>query len=202
MMPGCNTWAQESDGFYNLSEPITQISYDLRTIQAPECYTNLLSISNILSNYSAKKGAPNSLLDFLSNKKIIPFPANTSDLKIKMFIVARYIYSEDFDSYLLMVTKEQENVEEDETRDLYLINVKQDTLISVCKVASYLSGIGLTMQRYSIYQGNDIFEQRSETIASDVELIQEEDKVKQKQDDLISVKIAVDRRTGQILSKK
>lgn len=201
MMPGCNTWAQESDGFYNLSEPITQISYDLRTIQAPECYTNLLSISNILSNYSAKKGAPNSLLDFLSNKKIIPFPANTSDLKIKMFIVARYIYSEDFDSYLLMVTKEQENVEEDETRDLYLINVKQDTLISVCKVASYLSGIGLTMQRYSIYQGNDIFEQRSETIASDVELIQEEDKVKQKQDDLISVKIAVDRRTGQISKK-
>lgn len=200
-MPGCNTWAQESDEFYNLSEPITQISYDLRTIQAPECYTNLLSISNILSNYSAKKGAPNSLLDFLSNKKIIPFPVNTSDLKIKLFIVARYIYSEDFDSYLLMVTKEQENVEEDETRDLYLINVKQDTLISVCKVASYLSGIGLTMQRYSIYQGNDIFEQRSETIASDVELIQEEDKVKQKQDDLISVKIAVDRRTGQISKK-
>lgn len=201
LMSGCDTWAQESDGFYNLNEPITHIGYDLSTIQAPECYTNLLGISNILSNCPAPKEVPNSLLSFLNSKKIIPFPTNTSDLRIEVSVVARYIYSVNFDSYLLMVTKEQANVEEDKTRDLYMINVTQDTLVSVCRVASHLRGMGLAIQSYSIYQGNDVFECRFETIASDVELVQEEDKVKQKQDNLISAKIVVHRGTGQVSMK-
>jgi hypothetical protein len=201
MTLGCNAWAQESHGPFNLSEPITQISYDLRSVQAPECYTNLISISNILSNYMSKKRIPTCLLNILSSKNIIPLPADTSDLKIEVFIVARYIYSVNFDSYLLMVTKEQANIEGDKARDLYLINVKQDTLISICRVASHFSGIGLAMQSYSIYQGNDVFEYRTEIIASDVELVKEENKVKRKQDDLFSVKIVVNRRTGQISKK-
>lgn len=197
----CNTWAQESGGHYNLDEPIAHIGYDLRAIQATECYTNLLSISNIFSNYPAQKEVPNSLLNLLNSKKIIPFPTNTSDLIIEVFVVARYIYSVNFDSYLLMVTKKQANIEEDETRDLYLINVKHDILISVCRVALHLNGIGLTIQSYSIYQDNDVFECRSEIIALDVELVQEEDKVRQKQDNTVTVKIVIDKNTGYITQK-
>ncbi len=89
LMIGYNAWDQKPYGFYNLREPIAKIGNDLRNINAPECYTTLLSISNVIKNYSAKKGVPNSLHHFISNKWIIPLTANTSTLKVEAFIVAR-----------------------------------------------------------------------------------------------------------------
>jgi hypothetical protein len=200
---GCDSSAQNSAHLvYNFNEPIGYIGTELRAIKSVECYTNLLSINNVLSNYLLEKhDVPQRLLSFLIDKKIVPLPVETEELKRKTFLVARYIHSVHYDSYLLMVVKESTNEREDDIKDLYLINVKPDLLISVGHLASYLSGIGLTVQSYSVYQNNGIFENMTETISSDVELVQEEDKVKMKQEELVKVKIIIDLVSGKASRK-
>lgn len=191
--------AQESDGLiYNFNEPIVRLSSQLKSSKLPECYTDLLSISNLESNYLTKVSVPQSLLDFLITQNIIQAPVNTKGLKREVFLLGRYIHSVEYDSYLLMVTEEYVDVEKDDIKDLFLVNIKPDMLLSVCSVASYLSGIGLTMQTYSMYRGNDTFEKYLEEIASDVELIQEEDKIMQKHSPYRKRTIIVDSITGRI----
>lgn len=198
----CYVSAQESDGFiYNFNEPIVRLSSQLKSSKLPECYTDLLSIGNLESNYLTKVSVPQSLLDFLITQNIIQAPVNTKGLKREVFLLGRYIHSVEYDSYLLMVTEEYVDVEKDDIKDLFLVNIKPDMLLSVCSVASYLSGIGLTMQTYSMYRGNDTFEKYLEEIASDVELIQEEDKVMQKQGEPFKISIVVDSATGKISLK-
>ena len=198
----CDLSAQQSDGLiYNFNEPIAQLSPQLKSSKLPECYSDLLSISNLKSNYLTKASVPNSLLDFLIDKNIAQVPANTKELKREVFLLGRYIHSVEYDSYLLMVTEEYVDIEEDDTRYLYLVNIKSDTLISVCNLALYSSGIGSTVQTYSIYRGNDIFEKYFEAITTDVELIQEEDKVRQKQGDQFKSTFIVDSATGEISLK-
>ena len=195
----CYVSAQESDGLiYNFNEPIVRLSSQLKSSKLPECYTDLLSISNLESNYLTKVSVPQSLLDFLITQNIIQAPVNTKGLKREVFLLGRYIHSVEYDSYLLMVTEEYVDVEKDDIKDLFLVNIKPDMLLSVCSVASYLSGIGLTMQTYSMYRGNDTFEKYLEEIASDVELIQEEDKVMQKHSPYRKRTIIVDSITGRI----
>ena len=199
----CYVSAQESDGLiYNFNEPIVKLSSQLKSSKLPDCYADLLSISNIESNYLFKKvKAPKVLLDFLIAKNIIQAPVNTKGLKREVFLLGRYIHSVEYDSYLLMVTEEYVDVEKDDIKDLFLVNIKPDMLLSVCSIASYLSGIGLTMQTYSMYKGNDTFEKYLEEIASDVELIQEEDKVRQKQGEPFKISIVVDSATGKMSLK-
>ena len=195
----CYVSAQESDGLiYNFNEPIVRLSSQLKSSKLPECYTDLLSISNLESNYLTKVSVPQSLLDFLITQNIIQAPVNTKGLKREVFLLGRYIHSVEYDSYLLMVTEEYVDVEKDDIKDLFLVNIKPDMLLSVCSVASYLSGIGLTMQTYSMYRGNDTFEKYLEEIASDVELIQEEDKIMQKHSPYRKRTIIVDSITGRI----
>ena len=203
LIPICDLSAQESDGvIYNFNKTIVRLSSQLKSSKLPECYADLLSISNIESNYLFKKvKIPKVLLDFLIAKKIVSAPLNTNELKREVFLLGRYIYSIEYDSYLLMVTEEYVDVEEDDIKDLFLVNIKPDMLLSVCRVASYLSGIGLTMQTYSMYRGNDTFEKYLEEIASDVELIQEEDKIRQKQGEPFKISIVVDSATGKISLK-
>ena len=198
----CYVSAQESDGLiYNFNEPIIRLSSQLKSSKLPDCYTDLLSISNLESNYLTKVIVPQSLLDFLITKNIIQAPVNTKGLKREVFLLGRYIHSVEYDSYLLMVTEEYVDIEKDDIKDLFLVNIKPDMLLSVCSVASYLSGIGLTIQTYSMYRGNDTFEKYLEEIASDVELIQEQDKVRQKQGEPFKISIVVDRATGKISLK-
>ena len=196
----CDLSAQESDGLiYNFNEPIVRLSSQLKSSKLPECYTDLLSISNLESNYLFKKvKVPKVLLDFLIAKKIAQTPVNTKGLKRDVFLLGRYIHSVEYDSYLLMVTEEYVDVEKDDIKDLFLVNIKPDMLLSVCSVASYLSGIGLIMQTYSMYRGNDTFEKYLEEIASDVELIQEEDKVELKQYRKTKIRIIINSITGRI----
>ena len=182
---------------YNFNEPVSQIGAKLKSIDIMDCYANLLSISNIESNYLFKKvKVPKVLLDFLIAKKIISAPLNTKELKREVFLLGRYIHSVEYDTYLLMVTEEHVDIEEDDTKNLYLVNIKSDILLSVCSLALYSSGIGSTVQTYSIYQGNDIFEKYFEIITTDVELIQEEDKVIEKRNPYRKIKIIVDIITG------
>ena len=184
---------------YNFNEPVSQIGSRLKSIDIMDCYADLLSISNLESNYLFKKvKVPKVLLDFLITKKIAKTHVNNKGLKRDVFLLGRYIHSVEYDSYLLMVTEEYLDIEEDDTKNLYLVNIKSDMLLSVCSVASYLSGIGLIMQTYSMYQGNDTFEKYLEEIASDVELIQEEDKVELKQYRKIKIRIMIDSITGRI----
>ena len=196
----CDLNTQESDGLiYNFNEPIVRLSSQLKSSKLPDCYADLLSISNLESNYLFKKvKVPKVLLDFLIAKNIIQAPVNTKGLKREVFLLGRYIHSVEYDSYLLMVTEEYVDVEKDDIKDLFLVNIKPDMLLSVCSVASYLNGIGLTMQTYSMYRGNDTFEKYLEEIASDVELIQEEDKVRQKHSPYRKRTIIVDSITGRI----
>lgn len=203
MVFGCDSSAQNSTYLvYNFNEPIMHIGTELREIKPVECYTNLLSINNILSNYLPKKhDIPQGLLSFLIDKKVVSMPIETKEFARNVFLVAKYIHSVNYDSYLLMIIEENADEEEDDKKDLYLINVKPDLLISVCHLASYLSGIGLTMQSYSVYRGNGIFEITDEEISSDVELVQEEDKVKMKQEELAKVKITVDLGNGRASQK-
>ncbi|MEQ9298569.1 MAG: hypothetical protein RIF33_08400 [Cyclobacteriaceae bacterium] len=195
--------AQQSDGLiYNFNEPIVRLSSQLKSSKFPECYTDLLSIGNLESNYLTKVSVPKSLLDFLIAKNIAQVPTNTEELKREVFLLGRYIHSVEYDSYLLMVTEEYVDIEEDDTKYLYLVNIKSDTLISVCNLALYSSGIGSTVQTYSMYRSNDTFEKYFETITIDVELIQEEDKVRQKQGDRFKSIFIVDSTTGEVSLKK
>ena len=184
---------------YNFNESVSQIGSKLKSIDIMDCYADLLSISNLESNYLFKKvKVPKVLLDFLIAQNIIQAPVNTKGLKREVFLLGRYIHSIEYDSYLLMVTEEYVDVEKDDIKELFLVNIKPDMLLSVCSVASYLSGIGLIMQTYSMYQGNDTFEKYLEEIASDVELIQEEDKVELKQYRKTKIRIIINNITGRI----
>ena len=198
----CDVSAQESEGLiYNFNEPIAELDSELRTSEIFECYANLLSISNLESNYLTKVRVPNSLLDFLIAKRIVQPPLSTIELERKVFILARYIHSVEYESYLLIV-KENNVMQEFEMINVLLVNVRDNVILSLCELASYFgSSDGDYFQSYSIYQANDVFERRHETIATDVELIQEEDKVKQKQGESFKTTIIVDSETGKISRK-
>ena len=202
LISSCDLSAQESNGLiYNFNEPIVHLSSQLKSSKLPECYTDLLSISNLESNYLTKASVPKSLVDFLMAKNIAQVPTITKELKREVFFLGRYIHSVEYDSYLLMVTEEYVDIEEDDTKYLYLVNIKSDTLISVCNLALYSRGIGSTIQTYSTYRGNDTFVKYFEAITNDVELIQEEDKVRQKQGDQFKSTFIVDSATGEISLK-
>jgi len=197
LMLNFNGFAQGNDGLiYNFNKQINRIGAELKASQVSECYVNLISINNVVSNYLIKKEVPNSLLDFLINKKVFCPAFRTKGSNEKVFLVARYIHSTQYDSYLILVISEDSS-----RKNLYLVNVTSDTLISFCLIASCSQEIGLNMQRYSIYQGNDLFEMYFEEIISDIELVQEEDKVREKQQRVFKIPIVVDSDTGKIYRK-
>lgn len=179
MISGCHLNAQDSKLVYNYNKSIDQIASDLEAKEIPECNTNLLSISNILMNYFAKEDVPERLLNFLE-KNIINRAENKESVKQEVFLVARYIYSNRYNSYLLMVTEEN-NEDLVEIKDLYLLNIKANSILSLFHVASYYKSVdGYHFQNYSIYQGNGRFQNIFESITSDVEVVPEDEKVKQK----------------------
>ena len=186
---------------YNFNEPVFQIGSKLKSIDIMDCYADLLSISNLESNYLFKKvKAPKVLLDFLIAKKIVSAPFNTKELKREVFLLARYIYSKQFDSYLFMF-KEKNNKYQIKKNNLILINIKDNIVLSLSKLASYVEEINLITQSYSIYQNNDnFFENYIEEKVSDVELIKKEDKVKVKHSPYrkSKIKITIDSITGRI----
>ena len=178
---------------YNFNEPVSQIGSKLKSIDITDCYADLLSISNLESNYLFKKvKAPKVLLDFLIAKKIVSAPLNTNELKREVFLLARYIYSIQFDSYLLMF-KENNNKYQIKKINLFLINIKNDIVLSLSELASYFSEINLTKQSYSIYQGNDVFENYIKEIRSGVEWVwnRKEDKVEIKHSPYRKMKIKI-----------
>ena len=188
---------------YNFNEPVSQIGSKLKSIDITDCYADLLSISNLESNYLFKKvKAPKVLLDFLIAKKIVSAPLNTNELKREVFLLARYIYSIQFDSYLLMF-KENNNKYQIKKINLFLINIKDDIVLSLSELASYVEEINLITQSYSIYQNNDnFFENYIEEIRSGVEWVwnRKEDKVEIKHSPYrkMKIKITIDSITGRI----
>ena len=187
---------------YNFNEPVFQIGSKLKSSKLPDCYADLLSISNLESNYLFKKvKVPKVLLDFLIAKKIVSAPLNTKELKREVFLLARYIYSIQFDSYLLMF-KEHNNKYQIKKNNLILINIKDDIVLSLsAELASYVEEINSTKQRYSIYQNNNnFFENYIEEKVSDVKWIKKEDKVEVKHSPYrkMKIKITIDSITGRI----
>ena len=181
---------------YNFNEPVSQIGSSLKSIDIMDCYADLLSISNLESNYLLKKiKVPKVLLDFLIAKKIVSAPLNTKELKTEVFLLANYVYSTEFDSYLLML-------KENNFISLILINIKDDIILSLSQLASYTEEINLAKQSYSIYQGNDVFENYIEEIRTDVEWFwnRKEDKVEIKHSPYrkIKIRIIIDSITGRI----
>ncbi|MEM9338535.1 MAG: hypothetical protein AAGA66_07380, partial [Bacteroidota bacterium] len=124
--------AQESDRLiYNFNQPVVELGPELRGIDAPECYANLLSISNLELNYPAKLNVPSRLYDFLVDNGIIQESTNSKDYERDVFLLGRYIHSVNYDSYLIIATEEYLDIGGDDTKYLYLVNIKSDTLISV-----------------------------------------------------------------------
>ena len=183
---------------YNFNEPVSQIGTKLKSIDIMDCYADLLSISNLESNYLFKKiKIPKVLLDFLIAKKIVSAPLNTKELKTEVFLLANYVYSTEFDSYLLMF-------KENNFISLILINIKHDIILSLSELASYVyvEEINSTKQSYSISQGNDVFENYIEQIRTDVEWFwnRKEDKVEIKHSPYrkMKIRIIIDSITGRI----
>lgn len=185
--------------FYNFNEIIPELKSSFKPLKLPECYEDLLSINSIEAHYShLKVNAPEKLLLFLVSKGIISMPTITNEVSREAYILSRYIYSTHYDSYLLMVVESYTDDLSLSGRYLYLVNIKKDTVISMFSLASYVSGEAFASQVYSIYDGNDIFVRRSDTIGSDVEFVEEEDKVKQKQKYQYRGKFILNSKTGKI----
>jgi len=193
LLSGSHLRAQNPELIYNYNRQINHIASELRAKDIPNCNTNLLSISNILMNYSTKEEIPERLLDFLLKENVVNQPENKGNLKRDLFLVARYTYSNNYNSYLLMVI--EENTEDMvEMKDLYLINITRDMIISLFRAASYYKSVdGYHFQRYSIYQGKGRFRNVFESITSDVEIVPENEMIKQ---DLVENIISINRLNG------
>jgi hypothetical protein len=191
LLSECDSIAQSKyDLIYNFNEPIKWIGADLKKINIMEFNSTLLSISNIEANCTIRNNVPKDLNHFLVKKKIITSPENMEQNK-DVLLVAKYVYSTHYNSYILMISEDfgYEQIK----KDLYLINVKKDQILSVFHAASYLNGEGHTAQRYSINSGRGIFDQFYEEISSDVEYLE---KGRSKEDNIKTSRILISIENG------
>ena len=87
-----------------------------------------------------EKELPSALSSFLIEEQILTNNKTDGYVRAESYLIAEYIYSNNYLSYL--VYSSEDNSEEDfETKDVYMINVKSDTILSIGHVASYFLGV-------------------------------------------------------------
>lgn len=180
----------ESDYFQNYNYPVDQLTSELKSMKILEYSGHLLSIGNFLLIRPESVELPKQLTDFLSKKKVI---RTVDEIGEESFKIVEFSYSDQFDSYLLLVeSSDTENLAE--TKNLYLLNIKSDFILSVSKVAFYYKDVdGYHIQRYSIYEGNEMFQNIFEEISSHVEVVADIGEIKQ---NVIKTKFKIDMANG------